>query len=209
MCTGAWLLKNLIALPGVRKLSNWIYSDYNSYRIAMKILVIADSHGYGLAEALVRIGDDIEVKTVSVGSTMVNVWEQYKEELYDLQSYRPDHVCVHFGHNDIVWHARHNVSPKEPELVMSLVMGYRLMIQEDFPVSTIWISCLFPRTVGPRMDHRRVSAYNRIVYDFGCAMREVFPPPGNQVHAQLVPVVLSRAGTCSWCFFPSRWVAPE
>jgi hypothetical protein len=175
----------------------------------MKILIISDSHGYGLSGALSRLGNDIEVKTVSVSSIMENVWKLYQEELYDLQAYRPDQICLHMGHNDVVWHAHHNPQPKHPKLVQGLVMGYQVRVQQDFPVSEVWVSCLFPRTVGPKMDQKRVDEYNHMVYQYGCEMRETFPPPRDQVLPEFLPVVFAWSGTSPRGVFSDRWAAPE
>jgi lysophospholipase L1-like esterase len=144
----------------------------------MRILIISDSHGYGLAGALVRLDSEIQVRTVSVSSTMDRVWLQYQEELSDLQAFRPEYVCMHMGHNDVVWHAHHNTQPKHPMVVQSLVMGYQGQVQRDFPGSQVWVSCLFPRIIGPKMDQRRMADYNRMVYQYGSDMRETFPPRG-------------------------------
>jgi lysophospholipase L1-like esterase len=149
----------------------------------MRILIVSDSHGYGLADALEKEDSSIKVRVVSVGSVMKDVWAEYVAQRDDLQGFRPDHVFLHFGHNDLMWHPHHNRSPKHPSIVFSLLMGYEMRLREDFPDRKVWVSNPFPRAVGPRMTHGEKLMYNKMVYDLGRSMKAVFPERG--IHYRL------------------------
>jgi lysophospholipase L1-like esterase len=144
----------------------------------MRVVIIADSHGYGIAKAMVRQDETLEVRTVSVGSVMKNVWSEYLAMREQLQDFRPEQVYLHVGHNDIVRHHRHNPSPKHPDVVIALIMGYELQLRSDFPGSQVWVSNLMPRSVSPSMDLDQKRGYNQMVYAIGNTMRAIFPARG-------------------------------
>jgi lysophospholipase L1-like esterase len=144
----------------------------------MKILVVADSHGYGLAAGLRSEDASVEVKVVSVGSVMKDVWSEYLTQKDTLQEFGPDHVFMHVGHNDLQWHPRHNRAPKHPSLVLSLIMGYELRLREDFPGRRVWISNPFPRAVSPHMTFLEKTSYNKTIFELGRVMRAEFPDRG-------------------------------
>jgi lysophospholipase L1-like esterase len=162
----------------------------------MKYLVIADSHGYGIASAMERLRKDVTVKTVTVGSTARHVWQQYLEERENLVAYGPDEVFVHMGHNDAVWHVRHNLKPKHPMEILSILLGYVRHLEEDFPGKRIWLSNMFPRVDGPKMAGPDRVDYNLMVYQYGLMMRDVLSTRG-------VRFVLNR----SLWYCPSRGIA--
>ena len=91
---------------------------------------------------------------------------------------QPEGIFMHFGHNDLMWHHRHNQAPKHPMEVLSLVMGYVKQIEEDFPSSSVYVSNLFPRTVGPNLTSEMRSEYYQMVYQYGRMIRDVFPTKG-------------------------------
>jgi hypothetical protein len=144
----------------------------------MRYLVIADSHGFGLSKAMEKLDKSVTVRTVTVGSTAKFVWMQYLEERDSLIAFRPDEVFLHIGHNNAVWHARHNREPQHPMLIFSIVMGYVKSLEEDFPSSRVWFSNLFPRVDGPKLAGPSRIDYNLMVYCYGQMMRDVLPHRG-------------------------------
>ena len=144
----------------------------------MRVLIIADSHGYGIAAGMVKENDSVVVKVVSVGSIMSDVWSEYLTQRDMLQDFRPDHVYLHVGHNDLMWHPRHNRSPKHPKLVLSIIMGYEMRLREDFPGRRVWVSNPFPRSVSPPMTLSQKTDYNKMIFEMGSTMKAEFPARG-------------------------------
>jgi lysophospholipase L1-like esterase len=144
----------------------------------MRIIIVSDSHGFGLGDALMRQDGTVDVMTIAVGSSSQNIWKKFREETRRIREFGPHVFFVHLGHNDLVWHERHNQCPKHPLEIFSLVKGYHKRLNEEYPDTRIIISNMFPRTVGPGMSPGRKERYNLMVFEYGQMMKDQLRPAG-------------------------------
>jgi hypothetical protein len=133
----------------------------------MKLLLVADSHGYELEWLLTGLGSDIEVFTVVLGRGTSAVRGLYRERLEEIVNFDPDTVVMHVGHNDISRHSVHNNNPLFITAAFHLVMELGLEIKMNFPSAGLIVSSLLPRKAGNFYSASDALKYNKIAKRFG------------------------------------------
>jgi lysophospholipase L1-like esterase len=133
----------------------------------MKVLLIADSHGYDMEWLLTGLGENIEVYTVVLGRGTSAIRGLYRDRLEEIVYFDPSVVLIHCGHNDISRHILHNTNPLFITAAFHLVMELALEVQANFPTATLVISSLLPRKAGNFYTVTDSLKYNKIAKRFG------------------------------------------
>ena len=137
----------------------------------MRLLLIADSHGHGMEKALTTQRPDLVMLSIIVGSQSGAIQAQYARRLSAVQRFRPDAIIVHFGHNDMVLHPRHNPTPYHGKYFFPTVLGFVQVLRANHPLSRIIYSSPFPRTMSATMTVSQRFIYNRVAVRFGAMSR--------------------------------------
>jgi lysophospholipase L1-like esterase len=144
--------------------------------IMVNILLISDSHGKRMASILERKNDGWSVLTLRLGQKVSSIRGLYRRKLPTIRRFRPDGVIFLVGHNDLVMHPVHNLSPRFITAVFHTVLEFIVEIAANFPMVRILASSLLPRVVADRFGEVETGGYNRIARRFGERLRSA----GNQ-----------------------------
>ena len=87
----------------------------------MRILLLTDSHGQGMKEAILRIEPTWDLKVISHGAVSSTVWARYLERKAEVVQFQPEGAVVHLGHNDLQYHPVYNLEPQSKIVVLPTV----------------------------------------------------------------------------------------
>ena len=147
----------------------------------MRVLLLTDSHGRGMAEGMRAIDSTLEIRSVMCGSQSHVVWDRYQQRLEEVKMFRPEGAIVHLGHNDLTYHPVHNVHPRYSFEVLPEIIGYLSRMERDFPTCKIIYSTVFPRSEGPYLDAETIKSYNiYTVYNYGKMVQDKFSVMGRR-----------------------------
>jgi hypothetical protein len=129
----------------------------------MRLLIVTDSHGYGMQSAM----EGIEVYPVVLGRTSAEIRGKYRQESAAIRHFDPSIILFHMGHNDVL---RHPVCNTHPLFITSVYHMQLELVQEcltDYPAAKMVVSSMLPRVAGPRFTADEAKKYNRIAKRYG------------------------------------------
>ena len=144
----------------------------------MRLVLVTDSHGRGLAVELVAQRPDFIIVTVRVGRKLSAIRGLYRRRLRALQRFQPDIVVMHLGHNDLVAHTSYNPRPLFITAVMHQIMEFVSEIRVTLPRTRIIVSSVLPRVESCEFNAEKTVKYNRIARRFGEMVRSAGNKPG-------------------------------
>ena len=110
-------------------------------------------------------------------STSLCIWRSgWKiKELHDLvltlativQSFGPDHVIIHVGHNDVCMHETKNPKPIGSPDAVNLVEAFIRDVELMLPKAVVHYSVPFPRKAGQWLSAERALKYNKLAARMG------------------------------------------
>jgi lysophospholipase L1-like esterase len=134
----------------------------------MQLLLVADSHGRGMASVIEGIDKDWEVMTVRVSGQTDDVRAQYVKSLPEIRHFNPETVILHVGHNNLSYHSHHNPDPEHVKEFFPSVLSFVSQLQANHPVARVIYSSVFPRSTGPLMSDSERHSYNKVASRYGC-----------------------------------------
>ena len=135
----------------------------------MKLLLLGDSHCRELADIFAELTSSITVYTVFVPLDITSITLQYRSKINIINAYSPDVILIHLGHNDLVYHPVHNISPSNSSTVASSTIALANEVHQNHPYPTIYVSAILPRTFThkSRLTKAQVSSYNKMAKRHG------------------------------------------
>jgi lysophospholipase L1-like esterase len=129
----------------------------------MKLLLVGDSHCRELGPALTKHAPSTTTLTVFLPRNINAITLKYRTKIQTINSFRPDVVVVHLGHNDMVRHPIHNLIPSVSTVVASATIILANEIHLNHPYATIFISVIFPHTFTSTslLSSPEISSYNK------------------------------------------------
>ena len=134
----------------------------------MRLLLIVDSHCCELVDIFTELSD-YSVYTVFVPNDIASITLQYRSEIQAINQFRPEVTLIHMGHNDLVYHPSHNLSPSNSSTVASETITFANETHINHPHSIIYVSAILPRSYTRRslLSEAQVTAYNKIAKRHG------------------------------------------
>ena len=139
----------------------------------MKLLLLGDSHCRELTDIFAELTSTITVYTVFVPLDITSITLQYRSKINTINAYRPDVILIHLGHNDLVYHPVHNLSPSNSSTVASSTIALANELHQNHPYATIYVSAIIPRTFThkSRLTKAQVTSYNKMAKRHGQRIR--------------------------------------
>jgi hypothetical protein len=97
--------------------------------MAARILLIGDSHTRDMNNAFLKFLPSTPVYTVTMPQGIEEIVHKYCTNRTQLTNFDPTIAIIHAGHNDIVFHHRHNTHPRNPKIVTDQIM----QLVNDYP----------------------------------------------------------------------------
>jgi lysophospholipase L1-like esterase len=132
----------------------------------MRLLIVGDSHVRGMGDAVERLDKRVSTMTVQVGRRTSIVRSAYEYKLVSAQSFSPEVIVVHSGHNDIVAHKYYNPTPTHLLPFFDELQSFRQAIEGNHPTSRVYLSSLLPRAPCNRFSTVQKIAYNKLAIRF-------------------------------------------
>jgi hypothetical protein len=145
----------------------------------MRVLLVTDSHGRGLASKIERMDESLSVLNIRLGRKLPAVRGVYRRKMRSVQEFSPEAVFIHLGHNDLVPHAWHNPSPLFITAVVHQIREFVAEVASDLPDTLLFVSSILPRVVGDNFGVDKVGSYNRLARRFGEMVRSFGNQPGS------------------------------
>jgi hypothetical protein len=133
----------------------------------MRLLIVSDSHGRGLDAIIHRNYKDWTVMTVWVGAQLSYVRSKYHDQMQEIYEFNPTCAVLHVGHNDIMYHPRHNETPQHIKYYFPEVVDFLHLLQGYHPLTRVFYSTIFPRSEGYEMSAVEKKKYNVLAGRFG------------------------------------------
>ena len=171
----------------------------------MHIFIVCDSHCHGLSDVFHAFVPDVSVLTVSVGRQTSLVRSEYVRRIDELKLFSPDRVILHAGHNDLEFHWKYNQEPTRLEDFYQRLSAFADLLKENHPDSILYVSSLFPRTVGTGFTDVDRVIYNRLCVRFGELTRSFVKKQG---HEYFMNSPLWTAIGKVWCV-NIRWITSQ
>jgi lysophospholipase L1-like esterase len=146
----------------------------------MKLLIVADSHGRGMATVIHGLNKEWIVMTVFVGGQTEAVRDRYLDRLTEIRQFDPSRIILHVGHNDLNFHPRYNQDPQFVKELFPVVLGFIHLLQANHPAARIHYSSIFPRTIGPHMNEVSRKSYNKLASRYGCLTQSTCRKEGHR-----------------------------
>ena len=137
----------------------------------MRVLLITDSHGRGLSSKMERCDTRLSVLNIRVGAKLSSIRGVYRRKLGSIRDFLPEIVIFHFGHNDLVPHARHNPNPLFITAVVHQIQEFVTEVSNHLPEARIFVSSILPRMPATRFNIDKSASYNRLARRFGEIIR--------------------------------------
>ena len=137
--------------------------------MAVRLLIIGDSHTREIHHAINKIMPSTRTYTVSVGRDLNQIILKYHILYHHIKRFQPTHLILHAGHNDIVRHHSYNQNPSNPRILTRDLLHFINEVITDHPTIKPYTSSIFPRT---HTDHSYLSptevvSYNRKIKRHG------------------------------------------
>jgi lysophospholipase L1-like esterase len=172
----------------------------------MRVLLITDSHGRGLSTKMERLDTRLSVLNIRVGAKLTSIRGVYRRKLGSIRDYQPEVVILHFGHNDLVPHARHNPNPLFLTAVIHQIQEFVTEVAANLPDVRIIVSSILPRMPANGFGNARTASYNRLARRFGEMIRGL----GNRADSLFTGIVnrglwgrIARSEPLGGCFHHS------
>jgi lysophospholipase L1-like esterase len=133
----------------------------------MRLLLVTDSHGIGMAKMIHGLNKDWIVMTVRVSSQTEAVRERYVQRLAEIHQFGPQKILLHVGHNDLNFHPYYNQDPQHVKELFPFILSFVYLLKANHPMAGVWYSSVFPRSTGPRMSEDQKISYNKLASRFG------------------------------------------
>ena len=149
------------------------------------MLLITDSHGRGLSTKMERLDTRLSVLNIRVGAKLSSIRGVYRRKLGSIRDYQPEVVILHFGHNDLVPHARHNPNPLFLTAVIHQIQEFVTEVSSNLPDVRIIVSSILPRMPADGFGITKAASYNRLARRFG----EIIRGLGNKANSLFAGIV--------------------
>jgi lysophospholipase L1-like esterase len=133
----------------------------------MRLLLVTDSHGIGMASMIHGLDKDWVVMTVRVSSQTEAVRDRYLQWLAEIRQFGPHRILLHVGHNDLNFHPYHNQDPQHVKELFPFILSFISLLKTNHPMASVWYSSVFPRSTGSRMNEDQKVSYNKLASRFG------------------------------------------
>ena len=133
--------------------------------MAARLLIVCDSHTREIHLAINKIMPSCRTFTVSVGRDLDKIILKYHVLFHHIKRFRPTHLIIHAGHNDIVRHHIYNLNPLNPRVFTRDMLHFINEIIADHPTIKPYTSSIFPRTY---TDHSYLSPTDVVSYNRKC-----------------------------------------
>ena len=139
----------------------------------MKLLLLADSHGKEMMPVMTTHASmldpqwELDQLHIVRGRGIEIIRGDYRRRLPEIQTFAPDNVMIHAGHNNMVRHEVFNRSPLFITSVVHMLLELVTEIRSDFPDCKIFVSTLLPRKASRRMSGIEAQQYNSLCKRFG------------------------------------------
>ena len=134
----------------------------------MRLLLVADSHGHGMASVIHRLDSAWMVMTVRVSGQTQEVRDRYIERLPEVRQFNPEAVILHVGHNNLSYHSYYNPDPDHVKEFFPSILEFVALLQGNHPSAIVIYSSVFPRSTGPRLTDGERHSYNKVASRYGC-----------------------------------------
>jgi lysophospholipase L1-like esterase len=164
-------------------------ADSSPLPINIRLLIIGDSHCREMGGYIANINNGIKMLTVCKGRQSDEIRELYRARIPNIISFDPQVIILHYGHNDLSYHVRHNQQPSLSRDLASETATFAGVVQRLCPKATIHLSAVFPRTFKRKssLSQSQVVSYNRTAKRHGHRIREVAERDGFQ-HIYNIPL---------------------
>ena len=137
--------------------------------MAARILLIGDSHTRNMSLAFSKYLPSTPVYTLTMPQGIEEIAHKYHTNRTQITNFHPTIVIIHAGHNDIVFHHRHNNHPRNPQIVIDQIFQLMNEVLLDHPGIMPCVSSIFPRTSTLRsyLPESAIIPYNKKVKRHG------------------------------------------
>jgi hypothetical protein len=128
-----------------------------------KLLLVGDSHCRDLDEIIVKTFKKMKVYVVSLGRQTDEIMAAYINELHAINSFDPDTIILHSGHNELAYHKIRNRTPKDSTQTTDIIIHAAAILKANHPQARIIVSSVFPRLLTFKSSLRQLDLahYNR------------------------------------------------
>jgi hypothetical protein len=143
--------------------------------MALRILILGDSHTREMNAAFKKLLPSCLTYTITVPRGLQEIIHNYHSSLPQINTFDPSTVIIHAGHNDIVYHHRHNLNPCNPRVITDLTLHLVDELSINHPGIQPYISSIFPRTFTTRsyLPQVEITPYNKKVKRHGQHLKTV------------------------------------
>jgi hypothetical protein len=148
----------------------------------IRLLLIGDSHCREMGGFISSFNKRFEVMTISKGRQHDEIIYLFRSRTFAATRFNPHAIVIHFGHNDLSFHAKHNAHRALSRDMASVTGDFAQEVQSFCPGATIHLSAVFTRTQATKstLSPIEVVAYNRTAKRHGQRIREVADELGYQ-----------------------------
>ena len=111
-----------------------------------RLLVIGDSFARRCENVIRTRYPEVELKVIAVGDKTAEIVAKYNREFISAQQFRPTHIILHEGHNEMAFHPDKNPLPQISRDVVATSITFAVVLRTQHPNAIIMISATFPRT---------------------------------------------------------------
>jgi hypothetical protein len=137
----------------------------------MRILLIAYSHGRDMGVKLNNVGRRNTILPIYVGRKLSVVDALYTSKIAQIRNFHPEVVIVHCGHNDVMAHPVYNTHPQHIKYFVPVLVSFCNKIREDHPGARIYLSSIYPRSIGYHFSEDSRQKYNKLAFRYGELLR--------------------------------------
>jgi hypothetical protein len=135
----------------------------------MRILVIGNSHCRELAPVFKSLSSSDKVFIIYKGGSIEEITSIYNQKLLPAQSFNPEAIVIHAGHNDMTFHPSKNDLPMISRDFLPLILDFANEVQANHPHARIFLSSLIPRkdTSSSSLSSELKLKYNKLAVRYG------------------------------------------
>jgi lysophospholipase L1-like esterase len=131
-----------------------------------KLLVIGDYFLKRCENIMKTRYQQVDFKIIAIGDKTEEIIALYNSERQSAQDFRPTHIILHEGHNEMAFHPTKNPLPEISRDVVANSISFGLILQLHHPQAEVMISATFPRC------HKKYSILSKAgVVDFNTKMK--------------------------------------
>jgi hypothetical protein len=137
--------------------------EYLESSMTGNLLIIGDSHVRDLDVIIEKSFKKMQVYVVSLGSQTDQIMAVYNNELHAINSFDPDTIVLHSGHNELAYHKSKNLTPKDSTETTDIVINAAAVLKANHPHALVIVSSVFPRLLTFKSSLRQLDLvhYNR------------------------------------------------